>query len=31
MHKNLIQCGFCGKLVTAVAKAGNLLHHRFLL
>jgi len=31
MQKNVIQCGFCEKLMTAVAKAGKLLHYRFLL
>jgi len=31
MQKSVIQCGFCEKLMKAVAKAENLLHHRFSL
>jgi len=31
MQKNVSQCGFCEKLMTGVAKAGKLLHYRFLL
>jgi len=31
MHKNRICCGFCERLMAAVAKAWNLLHHQFLL
>jgi len=31
MQKNVIQCGFCEKLMTGIAKVGKLLHYRFLL
>jgi len=31
MQKNVIQCGFCEKLMIGVANVGKLLHHRFLL
>jgi len=31
MHKNIVQCSFCGKLLDGLANGRNLLHHRFSL